>query len=138
MCVISRCRTRQPEVHRESGSRSMGGPHGAECRARGIDVSKAYRSPDCRRRYAEFIKNSFDPSRFLLNERQAGLEDYEGDLGEQAFQPTRLTTSLGRQPSQEPELGATTNLSVVLSLSCVKVSWLNRRAWLSFLRTKKP
>ena len=57
------------------------------CRARGIDVSKAYHSPDCRRRYAEFIKNSFDPSRFLLNERQAGLEDYEGDLGEQAFQP---------------------------------------------------
>ena len=122
------------------------------CRARGIDVSKAYHSPDCRRRYAEFIKNSFDPSRFLLNERQAGLEDYEGDLGEQAFlspnfptfQPlrrnltTRLTTSPGRQPSQEPELGATTKLSVVLSLSCVKVSWWNRRAWLSFPRTKKP
>ena len=65
------------------------------CRARGIDVSKAYHSPDCRRRYAEFIKNSFDPSRFLLDEGQSGLDDYEGDLGEQAF-----------QPADEPELPA--------------------------------
>ena len=65
------------------------------CRARGIDVSKAYHSPDCRRRYAEFIKNAFDPARFLVNEGQSGLEDYEGDLGEQAF-----------QPAGEPELPA--------------------------------
>ena len=102
------------------------------CRARGIDVSKAYHRPDCRRRYAEFLKNSFDPSRFLLNERQAGLEDYEGDLGEQAFQPAGepelpdvpaveeeldySPTTMGRQSSQEPELGATTKLSVVFEL----------------------
>ena len=73
------------------------------CRARGIDVSKAYHSPDCRRRYAEFIKNSFDPSRFLLNERQAGLEGYEGDLGEQAFQPAG-EPELPDVPAVEEEL----------------------------------
>ena len=76
------------------------------CRARGIDVSKAYHSPDCRRRYAEFIKNSFDPSRFLLNEGQSGLEDYEGDLGEQAF-----------QPAGEPELPAVPAEEEVLDYS---------------------
>ena len=76
------------------------------CRARGIDVSKSYHSPDCRRRYAEFIKNSFDPSRFLLNEGQSGLEDYEGDLGEQAF-----------QPAGEPELPAVPAEEEVLDYS---------------------
>ena len=115
---------------------------------------KAYHSPACRRRYAEFIKNSFDPAKFLLNEGQVELEGGEGDLGEHGFEPEgglelpdgpALEEELdyspdykpGDAPSQELERGATTMLSVVLSLSCMRVSWLNRRAWLSFLRMKR-
>ena len=61
------------------------------CRARGIDVCKAYHSPDCRRRYSEFIKNAFDLTRFLVNEGQSGLEDYEflRRLGGTSFSASR-------------------------------------------------
>ena len=73
------------------------------CRARGIDVSKAYRSPACRKRYADFIKNSFDPAKFLLDEGQAELEGGKGDLGELGFEPER-GLELPDGPALEEEL----------------------------------
>ena len=60
-------------------------PRRRVCRARGIDVSKALHSPACRKRYAEFIQNAFDPAKFLLDEAQAELEGGEEDLGERGF-----------------------------------------------------
>ena len=67
----------------------------SRCRTRQQEVTE--------RVIEELIKNSFDPSRFLLNERQAGLEDYEGDLGEKAFQPAG-EQELPNVPATEEEL----------------------------------
>ena len=57
-------------------------PRCRACRLRGLPAEKAWRTQKCRDRYAEFVRNSFDPSRAIID--QAPLEDEGhgvGDIG---------------------------------------------------------
>ena len=59
-------------------------PRCRACRLRGLPADKAWHTQKCRERYAEFVRNSFDPSRAILD--QAPLEEEGsgglGDLGD--------------------------------------------------------
>ena len=57
-------------------------PRCRACRLRGFLAEKAWHTQKCRDRYAEFVRNSFDPNRAILD--QAPLEDEGhgvGDIG---------------------------------------------------------
>ena len=57
-------------------------PRCRACRLRGFPAEKAWHTQKCRGRYAEFVRNSFDPSRAIID--QAPLEDEGhgvGDIG---------------------------------------------------------
>ncbi|CAE7433195.1 emm6 [Symbiodinium sp. CCMP2592] len=65
-------------------------PRCRACRLRGFPADKAWHTQKCRDRYAEFVRNSFDPSRAILDqapieEEAAGLDDlgagFDVDLG---------------------------------------------------------
>ncbi|CAE7436593.1 unnamed protein product, partial [Symbiodinium sp. CCMP2592] len=65
-------------------------PRCRACRLRGFPADKAWHTQRCRDRYAEFVRNSFDPSRAILDqapieEEPTGLDDlgagFDVDLG---------------------------------------------------------
>ncbi|CAE7823444.1 TY1B-NL2 [Symbiodinium sp. CCMP2592] len=65
-------------------------PRCRACRLRDFPADKAWHTQRCRDRYAEFVRNSFDPSRAILDqapieEEAAGLDDlgagFDVDLG---------------------------------------------------------
>ncbi|CAE6939115.1 unnamed protein product [Symbiodinium sp. CCMP2592] len=65
-------------------------PRCRACRLRGFPADKAWHTQRCRDRYAEFVRNSFDPSRAILGqapieEEPTGLDDlgagFDVDLG---------------------------------------------------------
>ena len=61
-------------------------PRCRACRLRGLPADKAWHTRQCRERYAEFVRNSFDPNRAILD--QAPIEEEqgaEGDIGHNFF-----------------------------------------------------
>ena len=92
-----------PEINRGRWHRNGKTPRCRVCRARGIDVSKAFHRPACRKPYAEFIKNFFDPAKFLFDEAQAELENGDKDLGERGFD-REAELELPEGPSLDEEL----------------------------------
>ena len=62
-------------------------PRCRSCNICGIDDSKAVRTQRCRDRYAEFLRQSFNPDPILLDEREKDLGDLEvPEVVEWAFQ----------------------------------------------------
>ncbi|OLQ05109.1 Retrovirus-related Pol polyprotein from transposon TNT 1-94 [Symbiodinium microadriaticum] len=55
-------------------------PRCRACRLRGFPAEKAWHTQKCRDRYAEFVRNSFDPSRAIID--QAPLEDDGHGVGD--------------------------------------------------------
>ncbi|CAE7449845.1 unnamed protein product, partial [Symbiodinium sp. CCMP2592] len=61
-------------------------PRCRACRLRGFPADKAWHTQKCRDRYAEFVRNSFDPSRAILDqapieEEVAGRDDLGAGFG---------------------------------------------------------
>ena len=55
-------------------------PRCRACRLRGLPADKAWHTQQCRERYAEFIRNSFNPNRAILD--QAPIEEEQGAGGD--------------------------------------------------------
>ncbi|CAE7361006.1 unnamed protein product, partial [Symbiodinium sp. CCMP2592] len=58
-------------------------PRCRACRLRGFPADKAWHTQKCRDRYAEFVRNSFDPSRAILDQapiEEEDLAEYEPSL----------------------------------------------------------
>ena len=105
-------------------------------KARGVDVSKAWRTEKCRARYSEFIKNSFDPDKAILGDSQVELDVEVGDLGERAFErelalPEFQELFAGDEDDlrgvdeHDYESGTSSKVSKELSIVFRKVSRLN-------------
>ena len=62
-------------------------PRCRACRLRGVPADKAWHTQKCRDRYAAYVKSSFDPNQFVLDDAQHELEieGVELDLGSRAF-----------------------------------------------------
>ena len=80
-------------------------PRCRACRLRGLPADKAWHTQQCRERYAEFIRNSFDPNRAILD--QAPIEEEQGaggDIGHDFDDDLGLDLPEGVEPHLDEDL----------------------------------